>query len=318
MKDYLVRDETWGKLLYSFKDDSFSATVISGQKPILSSPIGIGWLIIGGCNLKCVHCYGNAEELPKIVLSTNEAFRIVDKIIEAKVMRVVISGGEPLLRDDIFAIIERLVDGGVSVVLCTNGSFITNENINRLKICTRVEISLDGSTRELNNRIRPSRQRNGNAWHETMRALRLCVKHDIRLRVLTAINSQNQGDILQIADQLYGIGVRDWALSWTIPAGRARFIFDKLQPTKEIVAESVFGARKAYPDMTIRYSRRGSDFNRFYCLILPDGQMGTEDFLANGKIVFGSLLEQSIQSVWNVENYNLRHHFEKWVGDRVK
>ena len=318
MKEDLIRSETWGNLLYNFEGDTFSATVISGQKPIPSSPIGIAWLIIGGCNLKCVHCYGNAEELSKVVLSTNEAFHIVDKIIAARVMRVVICGGEPLLRDDIFEIIERLVNGGVSVVLGTNGSFITSENVQRLKICTRVEISLDGSTSELNNKIRPSRVRNGNAWQETVRALQLCLKHDVRLRVLTAINSQNQGEIVQIANRLDNVGVYDWALSWTIPAGRARFVFDKLRPTEEVVEENVLKAKSNYPKMTIRYSHRKEDFTRFYCLILPDGQIGTEDFALNDKVMFGSLLKQSIQSVWNVENYNLQHHFEKWVGNRIK
>jgi MoaA/NifB/PqqE/SkfB family radical SAM enzyme len=313
----LIRNETWGNIIYNFEEDSFSSTLIKGQQPIPSSPIGIAWVIIGGCNLKCIHCYGNAEELSRVVLSTNEAFQIVDKIIESRVMRVVICGGEPLLRDDIFDIIERLVHGGVSVVLGTNGSFVTSENVQKLKICTRVEISLDGSTAESNNKIRPSRQKNGNAWQETFQAIKLCLKHNVKLRVLTAINAQNQHEIVQIATNLNKVGVSDWALSWTIPAGRARFIFDKLRPTHEIVEENVNLSKSAYPNMVIRYSHRSETFSRFYCLILPDGQIGTEDFAQGTKLMYGSLLEQSIESIWNAENYNLQHHFEKWVGKNI-
>lgn len=317
MKDDIIRDEPWGKIIYNFEKDSFSAIVAGNKEPLPSSPIGIAWLVIGGCNLKCIHCYGNAEELSKIVLSTKEILHIVDKIIEAKVMRVVLCGGEPMLRNDIFEVIERLVRGGVSVVLGTNGSFITDKNVDRLKICTRVEISLDGSTSGLNNYIRPSRIRSGDSWKETIRALRLCLKSNIKLRVLTAVNSYNQEDIVNIAGLLHDIGVSDWALSWTIPAGRARFIFERLRPTKEIVGSNVQKARMSYPDMTIRYSHRGSTFTKFYCLIFPDGQIGTEDFFAGDKIMYGSLLEKSIESVWSADNYNLPNHFKKWVGDRV-
>ncbi len=311
----LVRNETWGDLIYTFENDSFNAVVIGGQKPVPFSPVGIGWIIIGGCNLKCIHCYGNAEELSRVVLSTNEAFQIVDEIIKARVLRVVISGGEPLLRDDIFEIIERLVAGGVSVVLGTNGSFITSENVHKLKICTRVEISLDGSTSNSNNGIRPSRLKKGNAWQETQRALKLCLKHGVKLRVLTAINAQNQSEIVQMATHLNNLGVSDWALSWTIPAGRARFIFDKLRPLQELVEEGVAKAMAIYPNMTIRYSHRTESFSRFYCLIMPDGKIGTEDAVLGTKVMFGSLLTQPIESIWNAENYNLAQHFEKWVGE---
>ena len=313
----IIRDEIWGRIIYDLQNDEFSAEIMNGDQPLPASPIGIGWVIIGGCNLKCIHCYGNAEELPSVVLSTNECMQIADRIIEARVMRVVISGGEPLLRDDIFSIIQKLVDGGVSVVLGTNGSFIENENADGLRICTRVEISLDAATRELNNRIRPSRQRRGNAWQETLQAIKLCLKHNVNPRVLTALNAWNQGQVAEMAIILNDLGVTDWALSWTITAGRAKAIYAQLKPQQDIVKEGIEKARQAHPSMTIRYSHRESDFNRFYCLILPDGQIATEDMLLAQKVTFGSLLEHPIASAWNSNNYNLPHHFEKWVGDRI-
>ncbi|MBY0473198.1 radical SAM protein [Patescibacteria group bacterium] len=314
----LIRDEIWGRVIYNRQNDEFSAEVMNGDQPLPSSPIGIGWVIVGGCNLKCIHCYGNVEELPSVVLSTNECLTIAERIIEARVMRVVISGGEPLLRDDIFSIVQKLVDGGVSVVLGTNGSFIEQENVESLRVCTRVEISLDAATSELNNRIRPSRQRRGNAWQETLQAIKLYVKHNINLRVLTALNVWNQSQIVEMSAVLNDLGVRDWALSWTIPAGRARSIYQQLRPEQDVINEGVQKARRAYPSMSIRYSYRESDFNRFYCLILPDGQIATEDVSLGTKITFGSLLEQPIATAWNCNNYNLPHHFEKWVGGRLR
>lgn len=235
LKDTHVRKESWVFIRYNYKNDEFSAEILQGQKPTPCSPIGIGWIIIGGCNLKCIHCYGNIEQLPNIVLSTTDCLFIADKIIEANIMRVTISGGEPMLRDDIFCIIQKFYDNNISIILGTNGTFIQKENVCNLQMCTRVEISLDANTHDLNNRIRPSS-----------------------------------------------------------------------------------GPRQMHPFMNIKYSNRTSPkFNKFYCLILPDGQIGTEDINLGRKIYFGSIFTEPILSVWNNQNYNLKRHFEKWINDRI-
>lgn len=317
-QDLYYRDEPWGRITYRQSTDEFSAEVKNDADPIPTTPIGIGWVIIGGCNLKCIHCYGNAEELPKIVLSTADCMRIVDRIAEAKVMRVVISGGEPLLRGDTFDIIGALSENDVSVVLGTNGAFIERENVEWLRTCTRVEVSLDASTREKNNHIRPSRQKHGDAWLETMRAIELCLKYGVRLRVLTAVNAWNQHDLVEMAALLQSRGVTDWAVSWTIPAGRARRDFERLRPETATVEMQIETARRVHPSLTIRYSNRTVAHNRFYCLILPDGQMATEDLGLSKKIAFGSVIDTPIVDMWRQDHYNLPQHFEKWVAGRVR
>lgn len=313
-----VRFEQWGKIIYSFDTDEFRAEARRYQRLTPSAPIGIGWVIIGGCNLRCLHCYGNAEALPKNVLSTADCLKIVDRIAEARIMRVVISGGEPLLRKDIFIIIESLKSRGISVVLGTNGSFISETNASFLKMCTVVEVSLDAPHEELHNRIRPSRQIGGNAWQETMRGLKLLKQVGARTRILTAVNAWNQDQLAITADLLEDLGFEDWAVSWTIPAGRALAIYDQFRPRQEIVERQIAAARLRHPAMSIRYSDRvTAGFNRFYCLVLPDGQMSTEDITLGGKVSFCSLLEHPFSTAWNSRNYNRGQHFQKWVGSRV-
>lgn len=316
-KGLIQRSDSVGLVRYDCARDQFSAEIKEGAVLHPDSPLGIAWVIIGGCNLLCVHCYGNQEELPRVILSTKECLTIADKMIAAKVMRVVICGGEPLLRDDIFTIIKHLQEGGVSVVLGTNGTFINQGNIDSIVSCTRVEVSLDAATPESNNIIRPSRVKNGNAWTETMQAIQLCIEAKANLHILTALNLQNQTQIVGIASVLSGLGVTDWALSWTIPAGRARHIYQQLRPEAVVVEQGVLDARRLFPHITIRYTDRITESaSRFYCLVLPDGSIGTED-VGQGKVLFGSLLEQNIASVWNPKNYDLRQHFQKWVGDRI-
>jgi MoaA/NifB/PqqE/SkfB family radical SAM enzyme len=113
------RTEPWGRLLYSFEDDEFSA-VYTGGEMLPSGPIGVGWVIIGACNLVCRHCYGNAEALPRRAVRGDAALQVADALVQSGVMRVVISGGEPLLHSDTIPVVRRLIDGGVSVILGTN------------------------------------------------------------------------------------------------------------------------------------------------------------------------------------------------------
>lgn len=315
----ITRHEPFGFVYYNFTTDTFSAEVTREVSLVPQSPIGIAWVILGGCNLRCIHCYGNQEELPRMIMSTQQCFAICRKIADAKVMRVVISGGEPLMRDDIFDIIQFLQHCGVSVVLGTNGTYVTNENVSYLKTCTRVEISLDGADQITNNKIRPSRIKYGDAWQETMEAIKLCLNAGVNLRVITTLNQSNQDKIPQIARLLYEMGVRDWALSWTVSGGRARFIYDQLRPDGDIIRAGVEESRILFPDMTIRYSDRVSNkpMSRFYSLILPNGQFATEDVEQGKKISFGSLLDREICDMWTDENFSRLQHFEKWIGNRV-
>jgi MoaA/NifB/PqqE/SkfB family radical SAM enzyme len=191
----ISRAEAWGEVIYDPVADEFRASINAGSDPVPATPIGVGWIIIGACNLQCIHCYGNVEELPRKVLSTSECIQVVNRLSEAKVMRVIISGGEPLLRDDLDQIVGEMVTKNIAVILGTNGSFLERAHLPMLHKCTRVEISLDAANRTDNNRIRPSRLKVGSAWRETVDAIGLLTANGVKLRVLTAINRINQGQL---------------------------------------------------------------------------------------------------------------------------
>jgi MoaA/NifB/PqqE/SkfB family radical SAM enzyme len=312
----ITRLESWGQILYDKQKDEFSAIVRAGVTPAPCAPIGMGWVIIGGCNQKCIACYGNAEGLPKKILSQPEALHIVDAISEAGIMRVVISGGEPLLLPYLPKVIEALTARGVSVVLGTNGTFLNADNIDALTECTRVEISLDAPSAGLNNQLRPSKD-GGNAWTEAIQAIKLCLRHGIKLRVLTTLSRRNQNTIVEMAALLQSIGVRDWALSWTIPAGRAIPIFQDLQPEQQTIESQLRVVRVHFPALTVRYSHRDAKFDRYYFLILPDGQIATQHLNRPEKATFGSALDIPIAAAWNQQNFDLLAHFKKWVAGRI-
>ena len=108
----------------------------------------IFWEVTKGCNLRCIHCRASATELSSPSdLSTRTALGIIDQIAAAANPILVLSGGEPLYRSDIFQLARYATDKGLRVALATNGTLVTKE-IARMIVdagIKRVSISLDGA-----------------------------------------------------------------------------------------------------------------------------------------------------------------------------
>src|SRR5947209_6686560 len=106
------------------------------------------WEVTKGCNLRCIHCRASATELSSPSdLSTKTALDIIDQIAEAANPILVLSGGEPLYRSDIFQLARYGTDKGLRVALATNGTLVTKE-VARMIVDSgvkRVSISLDGA-----------------------------------------------------------------------------------------------------------------------------------------------------------------------------
>jgi len=120
-----------------------SASTASKNKPRL-----IFWELTKGCNLRCVHCRATATELSAPSdLSTQAAKEIIDQIAEVSSPILVLSGGEPLYRSDIFQLARYGTEKGLRVALATNGTLVSKE-VARMIVDSgvqRVAISLDGA-----------------------------------------------------------------------------------------------------------------------------------------------------------------------------
>lgn len=106
------------------------------------------WELTKGCNLRCVHCRATATELSSPDdLSYEESAKIIDQLAEYAPLILVLSGGEPLFRGDLFRLARRATERGIHVALGTNGTLITAEVARKIKEAgiRRVAISLDGA-----------------------------------------------------------------------------------------------------------------------------------------------------------------------------
>ena len=113
-----------------------------------NKPRLIFWELTKGCNLRCIHCRASATELSSPSdLSTQTAKNIIDQIAAVSTPILVLSGGEPLFRADIFELARYGADKGLRVALATNGTMVTKQ-VARLIVesgVRRVAISLDGA-----------------------------------------------------------------------------------------------------------------------------------------------------------------------------
>ena len=117
----------------------------------IPAPFLVSYAVTQKCNLKCKHCYSEAtEEAALNELSTNEAKKLLDDIVELGVHLLIFDGGEPLYRDDFLELVRYASKKGLRTVIGSNGSLIDLEMAKNLKEAgvMAVQISLDGAKAE--------------------------------------------------------------------------------------------------------------------------------------------------------------------------
>lgn len=173
--------------------------LVARQQP--PGPVVI-WNLIRRCNLTCKHCYSiSADKDFPGELSTKEVFAVMDDLKAFKVPVLILSGGEPLLRSDIYEISTRAKEMGFYVGLSTNGTLIDETNIERIASVgyDYLGISIDG-LRETHDRFR----RKQGAFDASMRAIGLCRDHGIKIGMrftLTQDNADELPALLQLAER---------------------------------------------------------------------------------------------------------------------
>lgn len=161
------------------------------------------WNLIRRCNLTCKHCYSTSADTHfRGELSTAEVFRTLEDLRQFHVPALILSGGEPLMRPDIYDIAHKARELGFYVGLSTNGTLINRDNIHHIAAAgfDYVGISLDGDE-QTHDRFR---QKQG-AYRASVNAMALCREHGIRVGgrfTLTEENAPQLPAMLELMDQL--------------------------------------------------------------------------------------------------------------------
>ena len=162
------------------------------------------------CNLHCRHCYTDTGR--DDVLALPDALNIVRQFASMGGLRLIISGGEPLLYKDLPAFLEQTADLGVRRVLLSNGTLIHPENVTWLKV-DEIQFSLDGW--EKGHDI----LRGAGAFERTVQGMYAAKEAGIALSVATMVHRANLDEFERLHDFLEELGAIEWGIDYPVLAG---------------------------------------------------------------------------------------------------
>jgi radical SAM protein with 4Fe4S-binding SPASM domain len=190
-------------------------------------PKWIAWEITGRCNLHCIHCRSSSDDSEEAGEFTGQEARgLIDELAAYASPVLVLSGGEPLLREDCFDLARYGTEKGLRMCLATNGTLVDEgvcEEILGSSI-RMVSLSLDGSTPEIHDDFR---QQPG-AFEGVMRAASYFRRFEIPFLINSSFTKRNQQDIENVYRLAKEIGAKAWYLFMIVPTGRAEGAMDEL------------------------------------------------------------------------------------------
>jgi len=184
------------------------------------APVTIVWNFTNRCNLNCLHCHQDSSPTcSSAELTTSEAFKVIDNMADAGVAILTFSGGEPLLRPDLYEAIERAKDRGMLCTIASNGTLMTSDVAEKLAEAgvRRVEIGLDGATAETHDFLRNK----PGSFEATIRGIANCASVDFEeLAVTMTQHAKNVNELNSTMELAEKLGATRFYLNRLIPAGR--------------------------------------------------------------------------------------------------
>lgn len=178
----------------------------------------VAWEVTAACNLSCGYCRASASSLPDPEeLSTEEALSFLDSIATLQPM-LILSGGEPLLRPDIFLIARHAVALGMRVSLASNGTTLTPQVADEIAACgiSRVSISLDGTTPKKHDLIRGK-----GSFQAALQGIE-SLRGKVDFQINNTITSGNVADVALIFDLAQREGAKALHFFFLVATGRGR------------------------------------------------------------------------------------------------
>jgi len=298
-----------GKCEFRIRLAPTSSADVSDEKYI---PLVVSWNVTLKCNLKCAHCYINATDTEMTdELSTDAAKMLIHQITEVSRPLLILSGGEPLLREDIYEIIRYGADRGLRMGMGSNGILIDDEVAQKLKEAGMwtVAISLDSSVPEKHDKFRGVE----GCWEHAVNAIKALKKAGIEVQINCIVTHQNYDEIDDIMALAESLGVDNFHLFFLVPTGRGTDIED-ITPEmyedmiKNTLAKTMKHKLNVKPSCAPQFMRvakeQGVDMSRwvrgcmaglYYCRIYPSGEVTPCPYMP---VSLGNIRDKSFKDIW--------------------
>jgi len=192
----------------------------SGFQPRL-----IAWELTRRCPLSCRHCRASAADREFAgELDTAEGFRFLEGVAAFARPIMILTGGEPMLREDIYRLAEHGTALGLRMVMAPCGLLMDRENTRRIRAAgiQRISLSFDGADRETHDSFRQSE----GAFEAVLRAARLAREEGLEFQVNTTVTRLNSGQLERILELALGLGAVSYHPFLLVPTGRGRELAD--------------------------------------------------------------------------------------------
>lgn len=246
----------------------------------IKAPISLSWQITNKCNSKCCFCC-NDSGVAGNELTFEETREVVKTIADWDCMRLIIGGGEPLVREDICDILKLFENKKNKPAIATNGILLEEKIIQQIaKSCMTLQISLDTL-----NEVTYKKLRGIDALEKVKQNIRLAKEYIDNIRIVTVLNRYNQEELEEIYNFINENNIQQWFVFNLLPAGRGAEVYNKLclQDVGKVKEKLKKINNKQENDTAIWYWGESSD-DGVAIYILPDGTLSMKDYLKNIKI----------------------------------
>lgn len=281
------------------------------------------WEVTQKCNLRCIHCRANASPDKKEgkLIKSKDAFNLLDDIAKLGCPALALTGGEPLLRQDIIGIVSYATSKKIPTRIQSNGLLLTEQVADKLKKAGLMSfgIGLDGSNSSIHDKIRNQR----GAFNGAIKAIRILKAKNIKVHVEFTINRINFNDLVATLDLLESLGVDTFLARAVIFKGRAtldnsifrlssskykkileliykergkrKIILNCQDPLYHLVDKNLMEKLKTYGNIYSGKILTGCTAGLNMIHIHSNGDVGVCTFL---NLIIGNVFEKSLLQIW--------------------
>ena len=272
----------------------------------------ISWNVTKKCNLYCKHCYRESSPHEEIddELTTEEGKKLLRDMKKANLKTIVFSGGEPLLRPDIFELIEYAWSLDMMPLMGSNGTLITPAVANKLRSSglKAIAISIDSLNKEVHDDFRGKKD----SLEKAMSGIKNCIDANLRVQINTTISRYNLDDLDEIMEYADRVGALSCHMLFLVDVGRGKTIdvtqLDKIEYKDTInkIIEKDLDI-KIKPTCAPQYKveamfkdiptvgGRGCIAGISYCSILPNGDVHICPYTP---VKVDSIRERDFDDIW--------------------
>jgi len=281
-------------------------------------PHVIAWNLTRRCNLECAHCYISAGpyQSPAGELGTADCLRILDQILAVNpAPMIILSGGEPLLRDDLDQLAAHGARAGATVVVGTNGTLLGDARIARLKEAgvRGVAVSVDSLRPAYHDNFRHGQ----GSLAETQAALARLAAHRLDFIIQTTVTKGNRAELGALVEWSAAHGAVSFNCYFLVSTGRGASLSDLAPTDYEAVLADLARWQQAYRGRMLVRAKCAPHFMRHvhqadpespilnyetrcpcgtqYCRITPDGKLTPCPYMPE---LAGDLRTQSFAEIW--------------------